>query len=156
MSESPGTTRTAAAVQEYDTRFALHSLDDPPSTEVGVILFGLDAPRLLAGLGLAALADDPGGVAMAVDRLRHGRALDMAAMVAEGARRWREARPALAAADPDPSTSASVRQAWERAHRVLGAAGLDEVGPASRVYLTACWLRRVDIDAAVATTEDPT
>ncbi|WP_255482083.1 DUF6187 family protein, partial [Amycolatopsis sp. SID8362] len=33
-----------------DTRFALPEVDAPAATEVGVILLGLEADRLLAGL----------------------------------------------------------------------------------------------------------
>ncbi|GAA4294285.1 hypothetical protein GCM10023148_56530 [Actinokineospora soli] len=54
-----------------DTRFDMPGVDDPVDTEVGVILLGLDADRLLAGLGLASLAEDPGRVAVTVDRVRH-------------------------------------------------------------------------------------
>src|SRR5262249_11046326 len=42
-----------------DGVFSFPAVDDAPTTEVGVILMGLDAERLLAGLGTAALGDDP-------------------------------------------------------------------------------------------------
>jgi hypothetical protein len=42
------------------SEFLMPGVDDDPSTEAGVILLGLDAERLLAGLAAAARADDPG------------------------------------------------------------------------------------------------
>ncbi|SDI77829.1 hypothetical protein SAMN05192558_112103 [Actinokineospora alba] len=134
-----------------DTSFDLPALDDPASTETGIMLLGLDPDRLLACLAVVTLADDAGQVAMLVDHVRHGGAeLTMPDLVAAGARRWRSIRPELADADPSPSTSASLRQAWERSHRTLTTV-FSTVGPAGVVYLTACWLRRADIDNLVAT-----
>ncbi|CAA9404485.1 MAG: hypothetical protein AVDCRST_MAG66-1637, partial [uncultured Pseudonocardia sp.] len=103
---------------------------------------------LLAGLGLAGLADDAGAVAVTVDRLRHGVPLGFAELVARGAARWRAVRPALAETCPEPRVSASVRQAWDSTARALDGAVLTGAGPATRVHLIACWLRRVDVDRA--------
>jgi hypothetical protein len=135
-------------LSDYDTRFALPAIDDPAEVEVGVILMGLDAERLLAGLGVAALGDDPTMAAMLVDLARHGVAPDLSlpALVETGARRWRRARPELAAADPDGTTSAALRRAWARAGEIVAAAELGDLGPASRTYLAACWLRRREVD----------
>ncbi|WP_436497742.1 DUF6187 family protein [Actinokineospora sp. HUAS TT18] len=133
-----------------DTRFTLPALDAPPSTETGVMLLGLDPERLLACLAVVTLADDPGQVAMLVDHVRHGGAhLTMPDLVAAGASRWRDIRPGLAAADPSPTVSASVRQTWDRTHATI-AAEFTDTGPACLVYLTACWLRRADIDPIAA------
>lgn len=132
----------------FDTRFSLPAVDDPPSTEVGVILLGLDAERLLAGLGLATLADDPALVTLVVDQVRHDTfepvALDT--VLAAGARRWRSARAALAATDRDAATSAALRRRWTRVLGVVTAADIGETGPACRAYLAACWLRRTEVD----------
>lgn len=138
-----------------DTRFDLPAIDDPASTETGVMLLGLDPDRLLACLAMVALADDAGQVAMLVDHVRHaGAQLTMPDLVDAGAHRWRTIRPTLAETDPSPSTSASLRQAWERTYRAFTTV-FTTVGPASLVYLTACWLRRADIDDLVATLEGP-
>ncbi|MFC5286338.1 DUF6187 family protein [Actinokineospora guangxiensis] len=138
------------SAERVDLRFEMPAVDDPPETEVGVILLGLDADRLLAGLGMAALAEDAGRIAVAVDRVRHGRpGPDTAALVAAGAQFWLRMRPALQRACPSPSRSASVRQAWNRAFGALGHEALGPVGTAARVYLTACWMRRSEVDALV-------
>jgi len=133
--------------EPFDTRFSLPAIDDPASVEVGVILMGLDAERLLAGLGVATLGDDPALVAMLVDQVRHGvpAELSLAGVVATGAGRWRSARPALACADPGVAPSAAVRRAWTQVADLVHAAGL-EPGPAGRAYLAACWLRRSEVD----------
>lgn len=131
-----------------DLRFAMPGVDDPVDTEVGVILLGLDADRLLAGLGMASMAEDPGRIAVAVDRIRHGRpGLDADGLVRAGAGYWRAMRPLLSAAYPAPGFSASVRQSWTRAYRALDTPALGPIGLATRVYLTACWLRSTDVDA---------
>ncbi|HJP72856.1 MAG TPA: DUF6187 family protein [Pseudonocardiaceae bacterium] len=130
-----------------DTLFALPGVDDPASTEVGIILLGLDARRLVAGLGLAGLADDPALVTLAVDRLRHGalRELSEESLVESGLARWRRVRPGLEAAGPI-GASGALRVTWGRAERLVATA-VEGLGPASVAYLTACWLRRDDIDA---------
>lgn len=135
-------------VSPEDTRFAMPSVDAPASTEVGVILLGLDAERLLAGLGLAALADDPATVALSVDHVRHGAPLRLVAneLVAAGCTRWTEARAAIAEEAAGMPTSASPRQAWPLAQRAVDAVDPLVTGPASRAYLTACWLRRNEIN----------
>ncbi|WP_020670859.1 DUF6187 family protein [Amycolatopsis nigrescens] len=131
---------------EHDTRFSLPAVDAPASTEVGVILLGLDAERLLAGLGLATLADDPGLVALAVDQVRHGALTQFTqeGLVEAGATRWRCLRSTLGA----PDAAGSLRQTWERAIRSLTHSDgpAPGPGPASAAYLAACWLRREDID----------
>ena len=130
-----------------DTLFALPGVGDPASTEVGVILLGLDARRLVAGLGLAGLADDPALVTLAVDRLRHGalRELSEESLVESGLARWRRVRPVLEAAGP-VAGSGGLRVTWARTERLVTGA-VDGLGRASVAYLTACWLRRDDIDA---------
>lgn len=77
-----------------DLRFALASIDDPDGTEVGVILLGLDAERLLAGVGSARLADDDTAlVTQAVDQARHEVAGPRYAdLIAAGRARWRAVR----------------------------------------------------------------
>lgn len=131
-----------------DTRFTFPGVDDPASTETGVILMGLDADRLLAGLGLATLADDPTRVTMVVDQARHAAApgLTMDALVSLGTARWRLARPAVDEVAGAIKASAALRQLWAVALQAVGTAGVGEVGPASRAYLAACWLRRIEVD----------
>lgn len=143
--------------QRFDTRFSLPAIDDAPTTEIGVILMGLDAERLLAGLGLATMADDAALVALTVDHLRHGAPHPVAfdTTITAGASRWRSARAALAAADQGSTPAASPRQTWERTLRLLSAADVGETGPAARTYLVACWLRRDEVDRCAASrTED--
>lgn len=142
------------AEETFDTRFAMPGVDDPALTEIGVILSGLDVDRLLAGLGLCDGAASPAAVTLLVDQLRHGDPGAMADAIALGAYRWRAARPALAAVDRGPSVSASIRQAWERALRTVTAAELDhdDVGEGGFAYLTACWLRCTEVDAAAKRT----
>jgi hypothetical protein len=155
-----------------DPYLSLPAVDDPASVEVGVILMGLDAERLLTGLGMATLADDPASVeagvilmgldagttaftedptliTLMVDRLRHEvpPGLPIDAVIATGTRRWHSARIALRAVEhAGTSPSAAVRQAWANAARTVAAADLGEPGPACRAYLTACWLRRSEVD----------
>lgn len=140
-----------------DTRFVLPSLDAPPAVEAGIVLLGLDAERLLAGLGLAALADDPAMVTLAVDRIRHDArgALTTGQLVALGARRWRRARDGLAAAGVPGPPAGSPRWAWVQAARVVQAAREREapgsgLSTACAAYLTACWIRRDEIDELAA------
>ncbi|MFE7132859.1 DUF6187 family protein [Streptomyces sp. NPDC057638] len=132
----------------YDTRFALIPVDGPPLTETGVMLMGLDAERLLAGLGLAALGDDPARVALAVDRIRHGApaAPSFDSLVESGARHWRSVRPALTAAAGSTPVPVPPRAAWQQTVRLLSAGHLGEPGPATIAHLAACWLRREEID----------
>jgi hypothetical protein len=128
-----------------DHRFSLPAIDEPGSTEAGIILLGLDTDRLLAGLGLARLADDPALVTQAVDQARHGLfAVDLAGLVEIGRTRWLAVRGAL----PAPLRAGepgALRREWERAlDRVADA--VPEAGPASAAYLTACLLRRTEVD----------
>jgi Family of unknown function (DUF6187) len=132
---------------ETDSAFVLPAVDQPASTETGVILAGLDTDRLLAGLGVASLGDDPTLVTLVVDQLRHGGGeltIDVALRI--GARRWHTVRPALATAGHGTSVSGSVRQAWAAAMRVVDAAETGTLGQAGRAYLAACWLRHDGID----------
>ncbi|OXM43995.1 DUF6187 family protein [Amycolatopsis alba] len=132
--------------EPYDSRFTLPSIDDAPSTEAGVILMGLDAERLLAGVGLARLADEPGLVALAVDQARHD-ALDLRtdALVEAGILRWRAVRP-LIEAGPEMTAAGSLRREWEHTTARVTAT-VSGLGPASVACLAACWLRRDDVDA---------
>lgn len=133
----------------FETLFNLPAVDDEPSTETGVILMGLDAERLIAGLGLATLTDDAALVALTVDHLRHAapHPFSLDSVLAAGTRRWLSSRPALTAADPGPvPITASPRQAWSQTQRLLSTADIGDAGPATRAYLTACWIRRHDVD----------
>ncbi|MFJ3905487.1 DUF6187 family protein [Streptomyces sp. NPDC090025] len=143
-----GATATVPAPDDYDPRFALTPVDEPAFTETGVMLMGLDTDRLLAGLGMAVLADDPAQVMLAVDRLRHGvtATLDYDVLVETGVRRWRSARTAIDAMGPAAATPVSLRRAWEQTVRLLSHCDLGDVGPATLAHLTACRLRRDDID----------
>ncbi|MFE0025283.1 DUF6187 family protein [Amycolatopsis sp. NPDC059021] len=146
---------TASGPAAHDTRFSLPSIDDPASTEVGVILMGLDADRLLAGVGLARLADDPALVTLAVDQARHG-ALDRLgpdALVEAGRDRWRAVRPAIEAGLA-VTAAGSLRLEWaQTTERVTTA--VPGLGPASAAYLTACWLRRADVDRLAVRRPEP-
>ncbi|MER6260728.1 DUF6187 family protein [Streptomyces sp900105245] len=132
----------------FDTRFSLTPVDESGTTETGVLLMGLEAERLLAGLGLAALADDPAQVLIAVDRIRHGVRATMTfeALVEAGAQRWRETRPALAAAVGPASPPAALRKALKDTLRMFAHCDLGDPGPATSAHLAACWLRRNEID----------
>jgi hypothetical protein len=133
--------------EDYDTEFTMPDLDDPPLTEAGVILMGLPADRLLAGLGLASIADDPVQVTLVVDQATHGAldTIDAETLVDAGVARWQTARVALAAVGRSKS-GASARRQWASAMEVLAQAEIGEVSPASLAYLGACWLRRGEID----------
>ncbi|MGW3959587.1 DUF6187 family protein [Amycolatopsis sp. NPDC005003] len=130
--------------EPVDSRFALPDVDAPADVEIGVILLGLDADRLLGGLGLARIADDPALVTQLVDQARHGAGgFDLAGLVALGREHWRSLRSALGEAGGTP---ASLRQEWAKAAGRVAAA-VPGSGPASIAYLTACALRRADVDA---------
>jgi hypothetical protein len=134
---------------EPTDQFAMPAVDGSALTETGVILAGLDAERLLAGLGLASLADDPTLVTLLVDQVRHsggGAELTMDELLELGARRWRDVRPALASAGGGATLSGSVRQSWERAMRIVGTAEIGTIGTATSAYLAACWLRNDAVD----------
>lgn len=135
-----------------DDAFAMPAVDQSAETETGVILAGLDASRLLAGLGAASLADDVTLVTLLVDQVRHsgGGELTMQELHELGARRWRDVRPAMAAAGTKAPLSGSVRQSWERAMRVAVSADTGAIGPGTQAYLAACWLRHDAIDELVS------
>lgn len=130
------------------TQFSLPAVGASPGEETGVILLGLDAPRLLAGLALAPTISDPALVALTVDEARHGVAghQPFDELVEAGASRWRAARAGLLAAVPPAMTSASPRQAWNRTLRGVTTRFASGHGHAVRVYLAACLLRRDDVD----------
>ncbi len=131
--------------EPYDSRFTLPSIDDAPATEAGVILMGLDAGRLLAGVGLARIADEPALVALAVDQARHDALdLDTDALIDAGIARWRAVRP-LIEAGQEMTAAGSLRKEWEHTTERVTAT-VTGLGPASVACLAACWLRRDDID----------
>ena len=131
-----------------DTVFSLPAVDDPPSTEVGVILLGLDTEHLLTGLAVASLADDPAAVTLLVDQARHDGAANfpVGILVAAGIRRWRALRGPLIAAGSGGDGAASLRRAWTQAYCGLARGDIGEIGPATAVYLTACLLRHAEVD----------
>jgi hypothetical protein len=153
MSDEPGFMSSTAGADSADSAFAMPAVDQPAQTEVGVILAGLDAPRLLAGLGVASLADDATLVTLLVDQVRHsggGGELTMQELHELGARQWRETGPVLMVAGASAPLSGSVRQSWERAMRVVSSAEIGAIGPSSQAYLAACWLRHEAIDELVS------
>jgi hypothetical protein len=133
----------------FDTRFSLPACDDPPSTEAGVVVLGFSAKQLLAGLGLATLADDPGAVATVIDQVWHAGSASLAAdhLVAIGLDRWRRVRPALDALGPQGRRATALRRAWDDAFAALSQSDIGATGPAAAVFLTACWLRAEEIGA---------
>lgn len=138
-------------MSEYDTVFSLPSVDEDPDTELGVLLMGLGAERLLAGLGVAGPDSDPATTTLVVDQLRHRARHDMSLQAAldVGGERWRAARLRLAAAAPaNEVRSAALRKLWAAAMRTATDAGVAS-GRAELVYLTACWLRRDEIDESI-------
>jgi hypothetical protein len=143
-----------ASREPIDTQFSFPGLDDPASTEVGVILMGLGADRLLAGLGVAALAGvehDPTATTLVTDQVRHGvhPTVSIESALAAGARRWVAARDRLAARPGGP-TPVALRVAWTASLAAVDAMAAGGLGPASRSYLAACWLRRSELDGYLA------
>ncbi|MBB4909334.1 DUF6187 family protein [Actinophytocola algeriensis] len=135
-------------MSEYDTVFSLPSVDEDPDTELGVLLMGLGPERLLAALGVAGPARDPATALLVVDQLRHDARPDLTfeAALAAGAGRWRAVRPRLAAAAPaNEVRSAALRKLWAAATHTVTEAGV-AIDRAGLVYLSACWLRRDEID----------
>jgi hypothetical protein len=106
-----------------------------------VILLGLAADQLLAGLGLASLAEDPTGVTLLVDQVRRGGAatLTLDRLVSLGLHRWQQERDT-----PLTGPQAPLRRAWAHAYQVV----LDRqpAAPATTAYLTACLLRHAELD----------
>lgn len=136
-------------MSEYDTVFSLPSVDEDPDTELGVLLMGLGARRLLAGLGVAGPASDPATTMLVVDQLSHRARHDMSleAALAAGGERWRVARPRLTAVAPGNEVrSAALRKLWAAAVRTVTTADVAR-DRAELVYLAACWLRRDELDA---------
>jgi hypothetical protein len=128
-----------------DSRFDLPDLDSSAGEEAGVILLGLDPDRLLAGLGFAGLADDPALVTQVVDRARHGVfSTGHAELVTSGALHWRRLKAAVEAV-PGKTPSGGMRREWRDTADRVGAA-VPGAGPAVRSYLTACWIRRDEIE----------
>jgi hypothetical protein len=134
--------------ESRDTLFALPAIDDHPSVEAGIVLMGLDAEQLLAGLAIASMTGDAGGVALLVDRARHSGSvgLPLSWLVAEGIRRWQVASASLAAAGFSHDDHASPRLAWTRAYRAVASCDTGDGGPASLVYLATCLLLHAEID----------
>jgi hypothetical protein len=133
-----------ASAARADTRFSLPAVDDPASTEVGVILMGLDAAALLAGLGLAALAEDATSVTLLIDQIRHEGEVRLTRdhLVTVGTHRWRAERDALLTVGA--GAGATLRQAWGRAYQAVH--DRHPGAPAITAYLTACLLRSAEID----------
>jgi hypothetical protein len=137
----------------HDTRFSLPEVGAPSSAEVGVILMGQEAESLLVGLGTTTLSADPGAVALLADQVRHTGAvvLSLDHLLRLGVHRWRMEREM-----PGPAldNAAPLRQAWARAYRALDEDQAGVGGPARLAYLTACWLRRREVDRYVDAYQD--
>jgi hypothetical protein len=132
---------------EHDTRFSLPACDDPPSTEIGVVVMGLPPRELLACLGMTVLAGDPAAVTLLIDHIRHAGAarLTFAQLVEAGLARWHAAEAELSSGGvPRPST-ARVRHGWSLVHQALSRHDAAD-SPAAVVFLTACWLRAPEIN----------
>jgi Family of unknown function (DUF6187) len=140
-----------------DSVFSLPAVDDPPSTEAGVILLGLDAAHLLAGLAVASLADDPAAVTLLADQVWHRgvASFDAGQLEAAGAARWRAVREVLRAAVGPGTWTAPPRLAWAQAYTALARCDVGPLGPATAVYLTACLLRHAEMDRYCETLPGP-
>ncbi|MGW5717630.1 DUF6187 family protein [Amycolatopsis sp. NPDC003865] len=137
------------AAPRHDSRFALPDVDAPGTTEAGIILLGLDADRLLAGLALARLGDDPALVTQVVDQARHGSAgFGLGGLLESGREHWLALRDRLGE-PPSTSSPGSLRREWER-RQDLVAAAVPGAGAGTIAYLTACALRGVEIDQLAA------
>lgn len=132
-----------------DTSFSLPACDDHPSTEIGVVVMGLPAVHLLAGLGGSVLADDAVQATLLVDYLRHGGAyaITFGQLVEAGASRWDAVRPALA--NVGLVRRHPLRQAWSQAYTAVSRL-ISPADTAAAVYLTACWLRESEVSDYVA------
>ncbi|MFV2084759.1 DUF6187 family protein [Micromonospora sp. LOL_021] len=128
--------------------FDLPDTDADLVAEAGLVLMGLDAQRLLAVLGTAAITAHPGASLLAVDTAWHQGdvRLPFPTVVAAGVAQWRRYRRALAAADDGVPRSGAPREAWARTH----ATALDALGTATAdttsAALAVCWFRREEID----------
>lgn len=133
-----------------DTCFSLPACDDHPSTEIGVVVMGLPAVHLLAGLGGSVLADDAVQATLLVDYLRHGGAyaVTFGQLIEAGASRWGAVRPGLA--NVGLVRRYPLRQAWNQAYTAVSRL-TSPAGTAAAVYLTACWLRESEVEEYVAT-----
>jgi hypothetical protein len=135
--------------EHHDSRFALPDVDASGATEAGIILLGLDADRLLAGLAVARFADDPALVTQVVDQARHGSAeFGLGGLLESGRQHWLSLRDRVG--DP-PSTSSpgSLRREWERRLDFVAAA-VPGAGAGTIAYLTACALRGTEVDQLAA------
>ncbi|MEQ0565872.1 DUF6187 family protein [Amycolatopsis sp. NEAU-NG30] len=139
--------------ERHDSRFSLPEVDAPAATEAGVILLGLDADRLLAGLAVARLADDPALVTQVVDQARHGSAaFGLGGLLESGREHWLALRDRVGG-PPSTSSPGSLRREWERRLELVAAA-VPGAGAGTIAYLTACALRGTEIDQLAAATAD--
>jgi hypothetical protein len=130
-----------------DTRFSLPAVDALPSQEVGVILLGQEVESLLAGLGSTTLAAETTVVFLLVDQVRHAGSVVLTRdhLIRLGGQHWRREREMPGPAPGD----APLRQSWARAYHALSKGPAGTAGPARLAYLTACWLRRHEVDRYV-------
>lgn len=135
--------------QPYTT-FDLPALDADPVAEAGVVLMGLDAHRLLAVLGTAALTAQPGSALLLVDEAWHQGAVRIPfdEAVAAGAAQWREHRAALAEADDGVPRSGAPREAWTSVHGTAVRALGEHMAPTMLACLAVAWFRREELDEA--------
>lgn len=127
-----------------DTRFSLPAVGAPASQEVGVILMGQEIETLLVGLGATSLAADPAAAFLLADQVRHAGVITLTLdhLVRVGADHWRMEREL-----PGPASDyLPLRESWERTYRALREGQAGAGGPARLAYLTACWLRRSEVD----------
>jgi Family of unknown function (DUF6187) len=138
-------------LEQPHTTFDLPALDADPVSETGMILMGLDARRLLAVLGTAALTAEPGTVLLLVDEAWHQGAVRIPfdSALTAGATRWREHRAALAEADDGTPRSGAPREAWARLYATAVRALGERVPPTVLACLAVGWFRREEIDKEI-------